>query len=104
MIGKIASLAKYSGVQQGTLYAVIAYLFWWIGKPAAALENARYALAADPSYSLAKLIVKAVEAQVPRLGGTKSEYRLSCCADMRGKHYLRTSKQVWKLQFRNKTE
>lgn len=64
VIKMLNSLVKYSLTSQSALYGAIAYLYWWIGKPAEAYENSYFALSTNPEYSLAKLILKVVEARV----------------------------------------
>lgn len=64
IIKQLAAVAIYSVDTNVALYAAIAYLYWWCDQPAAALENARYALSFCAEYSLAKLIQRAVTLEV----------------------------------------
>ncbi|MDR6938870.1 hypothetical protein J2S36_000413 [Arcanobacterium hippocoleae] len=61
VITKLNSVVRYTPQNHAALYAAIGYLHWWNDYPAAAFENARCALAANPHYSLGKLVQQAVE-------------------------------------------
>lgn len=65
VIDLLSAAAMYSADDDGRAYAVVAYLYWWLGQGSKAADNVNIALASDPEYSLAKLVRHALDVQLP---------------------------------------
>lgn len=65
VIDVLEVLAAYSADEDPSAYAALAYLWWWAGKSDLAEKYAAQALKSDPQYSLARLVERAVTAQLP---------------------------------------
>ena len=61
----LADLAQYSLDVDPAPYAVYSYLAWWTGSGSDAARGLERALASDASYSLANLVDRALEVQLP---------------------------------------